>query len=127
MALRDEVLVMLNALYEGTGVSEDCDGDFKVDLGERLCWVRVYDEPPTLSVFAPVANEIAPGPHIDEKLRELNNALVVFRALWEEEHILLRADLMATPLVALQLQRVLDDFTAVAAELAEETQAWSRF
>lgn len=127
MALRDDVFAMLTALYEGTGVTEDSDGDFEVDLGEQTCWVRVVDDPPMLSVFAPVANEIPSGPHIAEKLGEINGALVIFRALWEQEHIVLRADLIAAPLVALQLQRVLDDFSAVAAELAEETQAWSRF
>ena len=51
----------------------------------------------------------------------------MFRALWEEEQVVLRADLMAAPLVAGQLQTVLDDFSSVAAQLAEEAQSWSRF
>jgi len=125
MALRDDVFAMLNALYEGAGVEEDSDGDFIVDLGEWVVWVRVHENPQTLTIFTPVASAVPGGPHIDDNLSRINRAYVVFRALWEEEYLLLRADLVAAPLIATQLQEVLDNFGAVAEELREDALSWA--
>lgn len=127
MGLRDEVLALLNVLFERNGVAEDPDGDFEVDLGERTCWVRVYDKPAAITVFAPVAADVPRGQTVDDSLLEFNRTFILFRAFWEEEQVVLRADLIAAPLVAQQLQTVLDDFSSVAGQLAEESQAWSRF
>jgi hypothetical protein len=72
MALRDDVLTVLNALCEEAGVCEDSGGDFAVD-----------------------------------------------------GQVILRADLAASPFVPAQLQRILEDFDGVLAEVPPLAQECS--
>ena len=126
MALRDDVLLALNALCEGTGVSEDADGDFRVVLDEDPLWVRVFTDTEAVCVFGSLAAEVPLSPDVREFLRTLCDSFVVFRLVWDDGHIILRADLAATPFVPAQLQRILEDFEKVAAEVAPQAQEWSR-
>lgn len=126
MTLRDEVLAVLNALCEGSGVSEDSEGDFKVLLGEVPLWVRVLEDTAAVYVFSTVATDVPRSPDVDEFLHDLCKSYAVFRVLWEEEEIFLRADLLATPFVPGQLQRILEEFEGVAAEVAPVAREWSR-
>jgi hypothetical protein len=126
MALRDDVLAVLNALCEGTGVSEDADGDFRVLLGELPLWVRLFDDTQAVCVFCPLATEVPLSPDVAKFLREMCKSFVVFRVLWEDEEIILRADLAATPFVPGQLQRIVEDFEKVVAEIAPQAREWSR-
>lgn len=126
MALRDEVLAVLNALCEGAGVSEDADGDFVVALDDNPLWVRVFSDSEAVCVFGSLATEVPLSPDVREFLRTLCDSYVVFRLVWDDGDIILRADLAATPFVPAQLQRILEDFEKVAAEVAPQAQEWSR-
>jgi hypothetical protein len=126
MSLRDKVLATLNALCENAGVTEDENGDLRVVLGRAPCWVRVYDEPAAVSVFCSVAVDVPRSRDVDQFVNHRNRAYVLFRTFWENEEIVLRADLMGTPFVPLQLQIALENFEKVADELAPEASAWSR-
>ncbi|MCX5765614.1 MAG: YbjN domain-containing protein [Gemmatimonadetes bacterium] len=126
MTVHDEVLATLNALCEGAGVREDDDGDFRVVLGECTRWVRTIESPAAVYVFGSVATDVPRSAEVDEFLNDRNKSYVVFRALWEDEEIILRADLMAQPFVPGQLQVALEDFEQVAAELAPDACEWSR-
>ena len=125
MALREEVLGVLNALCEGTGVSEDKDGDFLVDLGPVPTWVRVVDDPGAIYVFRTVADDVPRTAAVDEFLHDVSKSYAVFRVLWENDAIFLRADLAATPFSPGQLQRILDDFDKVADEVTPDALEWS--
>lgn len=126
MVLRDEVFAVLNALCEGAGVSEDDDGDFRVVLNEDPLWVRVFGDTEAVCVFGALATDVPLSPDVREFLRTVCDSFVVFRLVWDDGHIILRADLAATPFVPAQLQRILEDFAQVAAEVAPQAQEWSR-
>ena len=126
MGLRDDVLDVLNAVCEGSGVSADDEGDISVLLGDDPLWVRVFDEPPTVCVFCQLATEVPLSPDVTEFLHDTCRLFVVFRVLWENEQIILRADLSASPFVPGQLQRIVEDFEKVVAELAPRAREWSR-
>ncbi len=126
MPLRDEVIGTLNALCEGKGVTVDEDGDICVDVGDGLVWVRVLADPDTVSIFRPVACDVPRTSEVDEFLHDTSAQYVIFRAFWESECIVLRADLPACPFVPRQLQVALDAFDVVAADVEPAAQAWSR-
>jgi hypothetical protein len=125
MALRDDVRRVLNAICEGKGVAEDPDGDFCVELGALPRWVRVMEKPDTICVFGFLAFEVPRSSALDEFLHDTNRSCLMFRTFWEAEGIMLRVDLMASPLVPSQLQAALEDFEKVAASIGPKAQEWS--
>jgi hypothetical protein len=125
MPLRDEVREVLNTLCEGSGVTEDGDTDFQVHLHAEPIWVRVFESLGLVCVFRSVATDVPRSPSVDAFLADTCKELIVFRALWDEGDIILRADLAAAPFCPRQFQRVLDDFGNAAEELAPEAREWS--
>lgn len=124
-ALRGEVLDVLNALCEGSGVTEDKDGDFLVDLGAPAVCARVVEEPGAIFVYRSLADDVPRTSAVDEFLHDQSKEFVVFRLIWENKAIFLRADLAAAPFSPGQLQRILEDFDIVAGEVAPLAQEWS--
>jgi hypothetical protein len=125
VALRDDVRRVLNAIYEGKGVVEDPDGDFCVELGELPRWVRIVEKPDAVCVFGFLAFEVPRSTEVEQFLHDTNRSCVMFRTFWEDDGILLRVDLMASPLVPGQLQTALEDFERVAASIGPKAQEWS--
>ena len=120
MTLRDGVLATLNSLCERTSISVADDGDIAVWLGEIPVWVRVHESPAAVTIYRQVVDEVPASFALNEKLNDLNDRLVVFRALRDDEKVFLRADMPAVPFSGEHLQSVLETFQAEADALAED-------
>ena len=82
MALRDDVLGVLNALCEGSGVSEYADGDLGILLGDVPLCVRVFDDPETVCVFCQLATKVPLSPEVTEFLHDTSRVSGRARVRW---------------------------------------------
>lgn len=122
--LRDSVRSVLDSLLEGEGLVEVIHGDFEVALGEAPVWVRVHESPGAVSIYRQVGDDMPLSPELSDKIQNLNIRFVVFRVIWEDESVFLRADLPAKPFSSDHLQYVLETFDAEAESLTSELAEW---
>jgi hypothetical protein len=115
--LRCEVKACLDALCEGVGVTEAEDGDFEVDLDALPIWVRCQEQPPAVTLFCTLGADMAFTPEVADAMNTFNRCTRIFRSFFEEGSVVLRADLSASPLSAMQLQFVLESFEQQAEAL----------
>jgi hypothetical protein len=124
VARREQLRSILDALCEGTGVREFNDEDFEVSLDEYPIFVRALDQPPAVMMYREVADKLPCSPAIARMLNEHNATHILFRGTWEDESIFIRADIPADPLVAEQLQLVLESFEKETELLAAKLEDW---
>lgn len=122
VTLHDGVLCTLNALCEKTGIFVDSDGEIEVSLGHIPVWVRVHESPGAISIYRRVVRNAPDLAELCEKLNDLNDRLVLFRVVWRDEKLFLRADLPAAPFSAEHLQVVLENFETEADALMAELE-----
>lgn len=126
MSLHERVRHVLNALCEGNGVFEWEDHDFEIWLDSLPLFVRTYESPPAITIYQGVAHSLPQSLELSKLLNSLNTTRYVFRALWEDDCVLLRADIPAEPFSPSHLQLILETFEAEAAALATELAGRSK-
>ena len=126
MLIQERVREILNALCEGTGVTETDNEDFEVLLDEFPIWVRTYETPPAITLYREIAQDVPRSWELSEKVHVENARYIVFRIIWEDDSVFLRADIPAEPICAGQLQHVLETFEAEAEALALDFPDWRR-
>ncbi len=123
MTIQERVGEILNALCERTGVAEADDEDFEVLLDDFPIWVRTHETPPAIQLYREIAQDVPRSRALFERVHEENSLYIVFRVIWEDGSVFLRADIPAEPICTGQLQHVLESFddeaTAVAVNLAD--------
>lgn len=125
LAIRARVGAILDALCEGSGVTEDEGEEFEVRLADWPMRVRAYESPPVVSIYAELAGGLPCSAALLDRLHDHNRHYLVFRVFWEDGSVLLRADVPAEPLSAGLLQSVLESFVPEAESLADEFQGTS--
>jgi len=126
MTIQERVGEILNALCEGTGVTESDDEDFEVLLDDFPIWVRTYETPPAITLYRAIAEDVPCTRALSNKVHDENLRRIVFRIIWENGDVFLRADIPAEPVCAGQLQHVLETFDAEATALAVNLSDWPR-
>ena len=124
MTIQERVREILDALCEGTGVTETDDDDFEVLLDEFPIWVRTYETPPAITLYREIADDVPRCPALLEKMHDENARFIVFRIIWEDDSLFLRADVPAAPVCAGQLQHVLETFEVEAEAFAATLKDW---
>ena len=125
MTLQERVWEILNALCESTGVNETDNEDIEVLLDDYPIYVRTYETPPAITLYRAIAEDVTRTRALSNKVHDENARRIVFRIIWENGDIFLRADIPAEPVCAGQLQHVLETFEAEAECLAEELAKWT--
>ena len=123
-AMRVQVRSILDALCEGTGVREFNEEDFEVSLDEYPIFVRALEQPPAVMMYREVADELPCSAAMTRMLNEHNATHILFRGTWEDKSVFIRADIPAEPLVAGQLQLVLESFEKETELLAAKLEDW---
>lgn len=126
MSLHERVRHALNSLCEGNGVIECEDRDFEIWLDSLPLFVRTYESPPAVTVYQGVAPGLRQSLDLSKLLNRRNATHCVFRALWEDDCVLLRADIPAEPFSPGHLQHIIESFKIEADALAQELADWSR-
>ena len=126
MSLHERVRHVLNSLCEGIGVIEWEDHDFEIWLDSLPLFVRTYESPPAIAVYQGVAHSLTQSLELSKLLNHRNATYCVFRALWEDDCVYLRADIPAEPFSARQLQFILEGFEAEAEALAVDLSDFAR-
>ena len=126
MTIQERVGEILSALCEGTGVTENDDEDFEVLLDEFPIWVRTYETPPAITLYREIARDVTRSPALLDKVNDENARYILFRVFWEDGSVFLRADISGEPIVAGQVQHVLETFDSEAEALAKEFADWPR-
>lgn len=90
MTIQERVSELLNALCEGTGVTETDNEDIEV-----LFYVRTYETPPAITLYREIAQDVPRSWALSEKVHDENARHIVFRIIWEDESVSLRADVCA--------------------------------
>ncbi len=124
MTIQERVAEILNALSEGTGVTETDNEDFELLLDDFPIWVRTYETPPAITLYREIAQDVPRSWAFSEKVHDENARCIVFRVIWEDDDVFLRADIPAEPLSPAQLQYILETFEAQAIEIASDISEW---
>lgn len=103
MTIQERIGEILNALCEGTGVTESDDEDFEVLLDDFPIWVRTYETSPAITLYREIARDVLRSPALSDKVNDENARYIVFRIFWEDGSVFLRADIPAEPVCAGQI------------------------
>jgi hypothetical protein len=113
------------ALKEFLGAEEikrDEDGDVPIRFGSAMVYVRLSDEPPRISVFAPMLGDVPGTAQLLESVNEVNGNVCFVRAVWNGRMVSLRCELPARPFVAEHTLNAVAAVGSLADQIGEELQ-----
>lgn len=125
MTIQERVSEILNALCEGRGVTETDNKDFEVLLDDFPIFVRTHETPPAITLYREIAGDLPRTQALSDKVHDENARYIVFRIIWEEHSVFLRADIPGQPVCAGQIQHLLETFDAEAVAVAGTLAEWS--
>ncbi len=120
--LRAVLRAALAELLETDDVEPDGDGDFAVNAGSTVVYVRALSEVPVVRLFSPVLTNVTVSPALLEAANDISRQYALLRAVWDGEAITLVTDLIAVPFVAEHLGHALSVIGHFADELDDQLQ-----
>jgi hypothetical protein len=98
------------------------DGDIPLRFGSAMVFVRLGDEPPLISVFAPMLWEVRAGAELFEAINGVNGNIRFARAVWDGKAVSLRCEVPAQPFVADHTLNAVAAVGSLADQIGEELQ-----
>ena len=113
--LRPYVEKVLSEYLGADHLIADHDGDYPVQHGSALYYVRLVDEkPPVVRIFSWMLHDVECTPDLLEALNEVNKSVSFVRLFWSDGDVVVATELLAETLDPEELAKGCDTVAQVA-------------